>query len=310
MFRALITLVEGKVSEQSGAKSDASWVACSSESKKRRTIVCTGLPRLVSCCKMAQINLEPPSFVCETKSYAEYKEDLQRWSRLTENSIGKKHQADMVIYRLDGHPSGIKEKITTQIGTTLVGKDDGVDQLIKFLDAIYLKDDMVDAWERFKEFSSFVRKQGQSIVEFIPDWENCHHRLKTVGCEYPDTVLGFKLLEDAKLQEMETKLVLTGVSYEEVKTKKNLKDQVVNSLKKFTGRAALTGGNSSSSSSSAVGVKVEPTWVSEMEEVLLAKAKGARQKELGEGPGVLHLQERKNQNIKVRRTILVGMGSR
>ena len=60
---------------------------------------------------MAQVNIEPPSFVCETKTYAEYKEDLKRWSRLT--SLEKKHQADMVIYRLDGHPSGIKEKIRT-----------------------------------------------------------------------------------------------------------------------------------------------------------------------------------------------------
>ena len=53
-------------------------------------------------------NIEPPSFVSNTKTYAEYKEDLRRWSRLT--TLEKKYQADMVIYRLDGHPSGAKEK--------------------------------------------------------------------------------------------------------------------------------------------------------------------------------------------------------
>ena len=145
---------------------------------------------------------------------------------------------------------------------------------------------MADAWDRFKDFSSFVREQGQSITDFIPEWENCYHKLKTVGCEYTDIVLGFKLLEDAKLQEMETKLVLTGVNYAEVKTKKNLKEQVTNSLKKYTGRAVVGSGQESRTS---VSVKAEPTWMAEMEEVLLAKGwkppvKGGRRRSRSASP--------------------------
>ena len=100
-------------------------------------------------------NIEPPSFVSNTKTYAEYKEDLKRWSRLT--SLEKKYQADMVVNRLDGHPSGVKEKIVTQIGSVIEGKEDGIEQLIKFLDGIYDKDDMADTWEKFKDFSGLVR---------------------------------------------------------------------------------------------------------------------------------------------------------
>ena len=66
---------------------------------------------------------------------------------------------------------------------------------------------------------------------------------------------------------MQTQLVLTGVDYATVKTKKNLKEQVTNSLKKFTGRAVLSGAESRT----AVNVKVEPTWVADVEEVFLAK---------------------------------------
>ena len=51
--------------------------------------------------KMSTI-LEPPSFVSEKKSFGEYKKDLLRWSRLT--SLDKKVQAEMVVYRLEGHP--------------------------------------------------------------------------------------------------------------------------------------------------------------------------------------------------------------
>ena len=133
-------------------------------------------------------SIKPPSFVSSSKTYAEYKEDLKRWSRLT--SLEKKHQADMVVYCLDGHPSGVKEKIVTQISDKIVGKDDGIEQLISFLDKIYGKDDMADAWDRFKEFSSCVRKEDQSISDFIADWDNCYHRLRKVNCEYTDTVLG------------------------------------------------------------------------------------------------------------------------
>ena len=59
--------------------------------------------------KMAsKAKYEPPSFVSNTKSYATYKADLKRWSRIT--GIDKKLQAEVVVYSLDGHKSGIKEK--------------------------------------------------------------------------------------------------------------------------------------------------------------------------------------------------------
>ena len=58
--------------------------------------------------------LEPPSFVSDSKRFSEYKKDLLRWSRLT--SVKEELQAEMVVYRLEGHPSNIKEKIVTQIG--------------------------------------------------------------------------------------------------------------------------------------------------------------------------------------------------
>ena len=80
--------------------------------------------------------------------------------------------------------------------------------------------------------------------------------------------MGFKLLEDAKLKEVETKLVLTGVNYEDVRSKRNLKEQVVNSLKKFTGRAVLA---NNCDNQLAVGVKEEPTWLSEVEAVFLSQ---------------------------------------
>ncbi len=212
-------------------------------------------------------NIEPlPAFVSDTKSYAEYKADLEMWSQI--NSLDKKLQAETVVYRLEGDPSRIKEKIVTQIGDKLKDNADGIKELLTFLDTIYKTDDMADAWNRYVEFSSASRKTDQCMVEFISDWKNIYYKAKKVGCDYSDIILAFKLLQDAKLQEMEVKLVLTGVNYTEAKTKKNLMDQVVESLKKFKGRSAVSG---TSSDISQVEVKVEPTWLTEAQHVLIAK---------------------------------------
>ena len=90
--------------------------------------------------EMASITIEPPAFISETRSYAEYKADLKLWSRIT--TLAPDVQAEMVVYRLAGHSSGIKEKIQIQIGEKLEGNKEGMNELIKFLDTIYAKDDM------------------------------------------------------------------------------------------------------------------------------------------------------------------------
>ena len=213
---------------------------------------------------MAQF-LKPPSFVSETKSYAEYKDDLKRWSRIT--SVDKKLQADFIISTLDGHLSRIKEKIVTKIGESLVGDENGMTKLITFLDTIYEKDNMADVWDKFRTFSTHRRKPEEDIVDFLPNWEMAYQKFKGTGCEYPDTILGLKLLEDAQLNDMDTKLVLTGVNYDEATKDKNLQQQITNSLKKFTGRSVIT----SNRSDLAVSVKEEPTFlVRQMEDVFIA----------------------------------------
>ena len=93
---------------------------------------------------------EPPSFVSNTKSYATYKADLKRWSRIT--GIDKKLQAEVVFYSLDGHKSGIIEKIEVAIGDKLVDNEDGINELIVFLDGIYQQDEMSEAWIKYKFF--------------------------------------------------------------------------------------------------------------------------------------------------------------
>ena len=172
--------------------------------------------------------LEPPAFVSEKKSFAEYKKDLQRWSRLT--SLDKSVQAEMVVYRLEGHPSRIKEKITTQLGDTLEENEEGIDLLLKFLAKIYEKDSMADAWDKYVAFETFKKKESEDMSGFIADWENEYYKMEAAGCQLPDIILAFKVLSAAQLNEMDTKLVLTGVDYEKGRKKLTLLVQMKESL--------------------------------------------------------------------------------
>ena len=169
---------------------------------------------------MASSLLEPPSFVSETKKFSEYKKDLLRWSRLT--TVSKELQAELVVYRLEGHPSNIKEKIVTQIGDDLENNADGINKLLAFLESIYDEDDLADTYEKYVEFKEKKRRKDEPIHTFIADWENIYHKCKNAECELPDIILCFELLQAAQLEETETQLVLTGVDFKKGLKKYNL----------------------------------------------------------------------------------------
>ena len=77
----------------------------------------------------------------------------------------------------------------------------------------------------------------------------------------PSEILAFKLLRKAHISKEEKMLVLTGMNY---KNKSTLYEEAKQSLKKFKGD--ISGGSASLGSS----VKLEPTFLAENEEALLA----------------------------------------
>ena len=180
---------------------------------------------------------EPPAFISETKSFATYKRDLQRWCNLT--TLTQEQQADMVVHCLDGHPSGIKEKIDTQLSATTLSSKDGIKSLLDFLESVYAVDEMGDSFEKYLAFERCRRKKGQRVQEFLADWENTYAKVKVAGCEMSDQVLAYKLLHAMDLTDMDKKLVLTGVDYAVGKEKKNMLSQMAASLKKFVGRGMV-----------------------------------------------------------------------
>jgi hypothetical protein len=213
---------------------------------------------------MAMFNrLEPPTFISDKKSYAAYKKDLLMWSRIT--NVPQASQAEVVVYGLEGHPTGIKDKIIVSIGDDLENATDGIKKLIEFLDGIYKEDDMSAAWTKYKKFNKIVREDGVTVSNYIADFEKEYLLAKSAGCVYSDIILAFRLLESSRLTEVDEKFVLTGVDYADAKTKQNLFNQVKASLKKFQGRKMV------SSVEEPAKIKFDPALVAQVAQVLVAQ---------------------------------------
>ena len=161
--------------------------------------------------KMSTSKLDPPEFFSDQSGYAEYKKKLQRWARITK--VDKEQQAEVVVYHLESHPSGIQEKIDTALGDEIQDKEDGLEKIIKYLDEIYAEDDMTTAWTSYKKFTRLVKKKDQPVTEFVAEFEKEYKKAKNCGCMFSDTVLAFCLLEACKLSDTDEKFVLTAVDF-------------------------------------------------------------------------------------------------
>ena len=99
----------------------------------------------------------------------------------------------------------------------------------------------------------------QFISEYISTFDSMYRKIEKLDMKLPSHILAFKLLRKAKISKEENMLILTGMNYG---NKGTLYDENKASLKKFKGD--ITGGNLSA------GIKLEPTFLAENEEALLA----------------------------------------
>ena len=100
---------------------------------------------------------------------------------------------------------------------------------------------MTEAWNKYKEFVRLKKDPSQPVTEFIAEFDKKHKQAKQSGCEFSDTVLGFKLLEAASLSETNKEFVLTAIDFRVGKETKNLLDLVKRSLRKFQLRDRMAG---------------------------------------------------------------------
>lgn len=219
--------------------------------------------------------INPPTFL-KSKNYERYRQELTAWREITD--LAKDKQGIAIALSLpEEDESQIREKVFDQIPIDDLKSDDGLTVLLNFLDKHLAKDDLTDSLEKFEDFDDFYRNEAQSIHEYVAEFDTKYRKIEKKKMILPPEILAFKLLRKARITKEEKMLVLTGMNYE---NKNTLYEEAKKSLKKFKG--------DSSSSSSNAAIKVEPTFLSDHEEALLASgySKGrGRGKPVGGGRG-------------------------
>ena len=201
--------------------------------------------------------INPPAFN-KDKNYERYKQELLAWKEITDLRQDKQGIA-IALSLPEDDESKIREKVFDQIALDDLKSDDGLTVLLNFLDKHLAKDDLTDSLEKFEDFEDFKRAEGQSINEYVATFDAKYRKVEKKKMTLPPEILAFKLIRKANITKEEKLLVLTGMNYD---NKGTLYEEAKKSLKKFKG------GDSESSRSGAV--KLEPTFLADNEEALLA----------------------------------------
>lgn len=206
------------------------------------------------------MKLNPPELM--EKNYERYKQELLFWNEITSLEQSKRGIAVALSLpeKSSSETKNIREKVFSQLSIEVLKQDDGLQTLIAFLDKCLAKDKLVDSLEKFEIFEEFKRGNEQSITDFILEFDTRYKAIEKMGMTLPSPILAFKLLKCANISKTEKMLVLTGMDYSE---KETLYNQAQSSLKKFRDGGAINDiGNSVSK------ITIEPTFLSEHEDVL------------------------------------------
>lgn len=179
--------------------------------------------------------LPTPSFTTG-QSYELYKKEVTIWENIT--SVEAKNRALHLLLALPGKDKdreGIKDKLLETIKTEDLKKETGVKYLTECMDKFLAKDVLETKWEYFQDFENYEKGEGESILQYIANFDTYYSKLKLNLEEtltLPSSILAFKLLKGAKLTEEQRLVVMTSMDFDKLES---LYTQAKKSLKKFFG---------------------------------------------------------------------------
>lgn len=198
--------------------------------------------------------VRPPQFN-KDKGYERYKQELLAWQHVTDIAKGK--QGIVVALSLpENDETGIRERVFDDMKLDDLQKEEGLKNLIAYMDGKLGKDEMADSLEKFDQFEACMKESNQSIMEYISQSDQKYNKIAKLGMTLPPAILAFKLLNKANLSTSEKMLVMTGMDYSK---KDMLYTQAKNSLLKFKGQQS----SSKPIEGASAAVKFEPSFLAE-----------------------------------------------
>ena len=193
------------------------------------------------------INYKNPPSLDESTTYSQWKNEVKMWVMVTD--LDKKKQALALALSLKGK----QREVALEIDPSKLNVDAGVTFLISELDKLFEKDKVDETYSAYTDFDKYQRESNKNMSEYIINFEQKYNKCKKYEITLPDTVLAFKLLDNAGLSQNNRQLALTACSYLRFNTMKAALKCI------FSTNSSLL----ESGTASAITVKEESAFVTE-----------------------------------------------
>ena len=164
-----------------------------------------------------KVDFKAPPSLNKDISYTKWKKELAIWQTFT--NLEPKKRAPAIFLTLEGQA----RDAVLEMEIEKLNCDDGVQELLKTLDVLYLKDECTLAYEAYESFEKYIRPTDLSITEYIIQFERLYNKAKSFKMEIHDGVLAYRLLNNANLSDTHKQLIRATVSEMNYK---NMKDQL------------------------------------------------------------------------------------
>ena len=168
------------------------------------------------------------------ESYDQFREVVEMWDLTTDHP--PKKRGSLLALALPNKSETFGNSIQTSLfkkikPSVLATAEDGVQQILDFLDELLGQDDFTKEITAFERIWRLRKKPGQTIVEYIKQVELFLNACKVNGCEFTDKCSAFILLLAAELTHTQYELVKGTVNLKEKgKVFANVKDKMLTML--------------------------------------------------------------------------------
>ena len=105
----------------------------------------------------------PPVFDIDTKPYSRWIEEIDAWKELTDFTENKQGLA-VAFSMPENESSGIRDRVFSDVAIDDLKGADGIEKLMAYMDKIFKKDELCDAYETFCDFDRFHRKANNGCL--------------------------------------------------------------------------------------------------------------------------------------------------
>ena len=147
--------------------------------------------------------------------YDFWKNQISSW-KVTTDAVEEKWGNLIILHCLEDK---LKEELYANTTEEERKAKTGHDTVMKYLDNKYTKKEGVKQYLAFDEFIEYRREQ-ESILDFVEEFERKMNRLKATGCEISDAILAHSLVKNAGLTEEAKGMIKASsldLSYKSVK---------------------------------------------------------------------------------------------